>query len=60
MEGLAKEHMCITHGRRHQCGDGLREGGSGTGWRWAAGGGGGDLGTSVIVPTVKIKLKNNL
>ena len=28
-EGTAREHICMTHGRRQQCGDGLREGGWG-------------------------------
>ena len=28
---LAKEHRCIIHGHRQQCGDGQREGGGG--WR---------------------------
>ena len=28
MEGSAKEHVCMTHRHRQQCGDGLREGGN--------------------------------
>ena len=31
-EGLAKEHICMTHGQRQWCGDCLR---GGDGQRWA-------------------------
>ena len=34
MKRLAKEHICVTHGHRHQCGDG-QERGVGAGWRRA-------------------------
>lgn len=33
LKGVAKEHICITHGQRLLCGDGQR-GGKGDGWRW--------------------------
>lgn len=36
MKGFAREHICITHGRKQQCGDGGREGG-GALWRRANG-----------------------
>lgn len=45
MKGLSKEHICIIHRHRRQCGDGLRKGGWGTG-------------TSVTGSTIKIKFKN--
>ena len=35
VKGLAKEHVCIIPRHRQQCGDGQREGGVGSGWRWA-------------------------
>ena len=54
MKGLAKEHKCITHGHRQQCGDGQREGGAGLGRR---GTGGGKMGTSVTMSTIKNKEK---
>ena len=55
MKRLAKEYTYKTHRHRRQCGDGQREGKAGVG-----GGGqmGGEMGTSVIVSTIKIKLKN--
>ena len=53
MRGVDKEHSCITHRHREQCGDG-RDRGVGTGWRCAKGG---EIGTSVIVSAIKIKLE---
>ena len=50
-ERLAKEHICIAHGHRTQCGEG---GGEGAGWRGELGGGR-KWRTSVIVSTIKIK-----
>ena len=45
-KGLAKEHMCIAHGHREQCGDGQREwGGVGSGKKGAKGR---EMGTSAI------------
>ena len=26
VKGVAKEHVCVTHGHRRQCGDRLKEG----------------------------------
>ena len=55
MKGLAKEHICITHRHRQQCGDGQREGG--TEWRRAKGV---KMGASVTVSIMKIKKKKLL
>ena len=41
-----RTYICVTHGHRLQCDDGLREGGVGTVWRWETGG---EVGTIVIV-----------
>ena len=38
--------MCIRHGHKQQCGDGLRKGRVRSGWRWAKGE---KIGVSVIV-----------
>ena len=55
VEGLAKDHICVAHRHGQQCGAGQREGG----WEPSGSVKGGETGTSVIVPTTKIKLKNN-
>ena len=31
MKALAKDHICMTHGHRQQCGNSQREGGQGLG-----------------------------
>ena len=49
MQGAAKDDIGLSHRCRQQCGDGQREGGLGAK--------GGKMGTSVIVPAIKIKLK---
>ena len=53
LEGLAKEHIYITHRQTTQCGDGQREEQAGAGRRWAKAGGRGRMGTPVIVSTIK-------
>ena len=45
-------HICIVHGHRQQCGEGW----AGAGW---SGGKGEEWGTSVIVSTIKNKIKIN-
>ena len=50
----AEEHVCVTQRCRQQCEDGQREG-WGT-WGWVKVGKGEEMGKSVIVSTVKIKL----
>ena len=42
-EGLAKEHICITHRHRLQCGDGPEGIGGRAGWRWTKWGGDRDI-----------------
>ena len=59
VKGLAKEHICITNGYRQQCGEGWKEGGTGTEKRKTNGEGGG-IGTSAIVSTIKVKKKLSL
>lgn len=46
-EEIAKEHVCIVHRHRQQCGDGLGERDQGQKWR--------EWGTSIIVSTMKKK-----
>lgn len=54
VEGLAKEHICTPHG--HSSGDGQREGAAGRveGAKW------GEIGTSAIASTIKIKKNKKL
>ena len=57
MKGLAKEHICMTHRHRQQCSDGYIVG---KGWEWGAGwrqAKGRKMGVSLIVSTIKIKLR---
>ena len=44
-EGI-REHLCMTHGHRQQCGIDRRRGVGGAGWRWEKGEKGG---TTVIL-----------
>ena len=53
MKGVAKDHICVTHRHRQQCGDGQREG---VGWVEVVGKGS-KTGTSVIVSTIQVFLK---
>ena len=54
-KGSSKEHICIIHRHRQQCGDGQQEGGVEAEWRWAKGD---KMATSAIVLTIKIKVKD--
>ena len=52
--GSAKEHVCITHSHRQQCGDGQRAGRAKGRERWAKGE---KMGTAVTNNTNKVKKK---
>ena len=43
MKGVAKEHTCMTHGHRPQCGVARGKGRARLGWRWAKVGGKEDI-----------------
>ena len=54
MKGLVKEHICINHGHRQQCGDSQREWGGG--W-WLGGGTQGWVGNGDICNSINNKNK---